>query len=1357
MKSSLRLTRLGFSTKISALLCLGILLLSAGGAWAQTGTAGTVQGLVTDEQNAAIPGAVVKITDTSTNNFLGTTTNNEGRYVFPQVSAGNYIVSVTKSGFAAFQVTNQRVSIGQSLTLDATLKVGATTTTVEVNAEAGAQLQTMNATVGNSLSGTSLLMLPNLGRDVTALAVLQPATTLGGFTAGSYNDANTYTLDGANITDDMAGNTTGYQTNYSGLGGSQGGGIPSGVIPTPVESIEEFKVSVSNQTSDFNNSSGAQIQMVSKRGSNQFHGAAYGFYFDTKVGSANSWSSNHTPFSFGSVSLPYTPIISNHRDRFGGALGGPITNKEFLGHKWYFFFNYEGMRFPNQNLYSKNVPTPLLRAGVIQVQNAAGVYLPYNLNPNPVTVAGVTYQPAICPAGSCDPRGIGLNPIVNQIWSQQMPLPNNPLGGDTFNTQGFLGTIRTPQTSNLYTGRIDHDFNDRWHFYASYRDYKLINLTSNQVDIGGVLPGTTFGIPTPTAPRPQQPSVWIAGLTTTINPTTTNTFVFDYFRTFWQWGSQNGPPQLPGLGGALEIGSGDSSGAYIPYNVNTQSVRQRFWDGQDKMVKDDLTMLKGNHLFGFGGTYQRNFDYHSRTDNGSGVNNQVSYLNANSGFVWASSPLAPGVANPYIPATVPASQYSSYEGLYAEELGMLSQTQVMYTRKGSNLALQPLGSSATDKSIIPLYSTYFYDTWHVKPSFTFTYGLGWNLEMPPYEINGSQVELVDSNNQPIVTTDFIAQREAAALQGQSYTPTIAYSLVRNVGSGLKYPYNPFYGEFSPRASFAWNPHATDGIMGKLVGNGKTVIRGGYGRIYGRLNGVDLVLVPLLGPGLLQGVTCINPTKSLGCAGSGVADPTTAFRIGTDGMTAPLAAAAPTLGQPYYPGVGSNPETVDPDALDPHFRPDRTDHFTLTVQRELSQHASLEVGYIGKILRNNYMLMDLNGLPYMTTLGGQSFAQAFGQVYQQLVFSGANPANITAQPFIEAALGGSSAAYCAGFNSCTAALVSKNTTLIKETAVSDLWAAMGKVPSWVLGRTLLSQPVVGGSVGQSTSVGMNTSLGYGNYNALFVTFHTNDWHGLTTLTNFTWGRALGTSQLAQYNSASTPLSIFDLGSSYGPQNFDYKFQYNLAMYYQPQIFRGQKGFLGHVLGGWTISPLFTAQSGGGSAVSYSEGSGAGTQAFGEVSTGAGDSSTSENAVGFGPYTGGTSAHYNIYGDTGTNIWQGTQSVGTKTSGTFGLNRWSDPGQVYNEFRPCVLGFDTSCGGYYNLRGLPTWNLDVSVVKDIGFHTERVGATFFWAVTNVLNHFQPGGASQSLTSPTTFGQITSQSNTPRNMEFGLRIHF
>jgi len=898
---------------------------------------------------------------------------------------------------------------------------------------------------------------------------------------------------------------------------------------------------------------------------------------------------------------------------------------------------------------------------------------------------------------------------------------------------------------------------------VTYRDYKLVNLTSNQVDIGGVLPGDKLGTPTALAPRPQQPSVWTAGLVSTLSPTTTNTFVFSYLRQFWQWADAGGQPSLPGLGGALEISGETSSPGLIPYNVNTQSVRQRFWDGQDKDLRDDISMLKGNHLFQFGGAYGRNFDYHSRSDNGAGVNNQISYLSTSSNLNFTPST---GVS--YIPSTVPSSQYTNYESYYAYVLGILSSTQVMYTRALPSLSPLPIGTNATDQSIIPYYSVYFQDTWHMKPSFTLTYGLGWNLEMPPYELQGKQVALVDASGQPISAQAFLAQRNQAALQGSVYTPQIGYELIRNVGAGLKYPYNPYYAEFSPRVSFAWNPHYSDGIMGKLFGNGKTVLRGGYSRIFGRLNGVDLVLVPLLGPGLLQGVTCVGPLSNGTCAGSGAQTPATAFRIGTDGLTAPLASPSPTISQPFYPG-GVNAESVDADTLDPNFKPDRTDNFTLTIQREFSQHLSLEVGYVGKIIKNEFQNVNLDSVPINETLGGQSFANAFGQLYSQMFFNGVSATNVAAEPFFETALGGAGSAFCKGYANCTAAVAANYGSLIKETAVSNVWNNMAGQSSWILPRSTYGQPYNGG-LAQATSVQLNTSLGWANYNALFASFHTNDWHGITTTSNFTYGRVLGTGAQVQASSSYTALNPFDIGANYGPESFDYKFIYNTNMYYDIPFYRSQKGILGHVLGGWTIAPLFTAQSGAPYGITYSEGACSGCEAMGEVTTpgtasvSANSNSHAENAVGYLPYTGAAAGHYNVAGGTGTNIIFGTNSVGTALhSGiNYGMNMFANPAAVFAEFRPCVLGIDTSCGGGAGpLRTLPTWNLDAQIVKNLAIYRERLGTQLFFTFTNVLNHFQPSfgnsTTSASLTNPTAFGQITGQSNTPRSLEFGIRVHF
>ena len=153
--------------------------------------------------------------------------------------------------------------------------------------------------------------------------------------------------------------------------------------------------------------------------------------------------------------------------------------------------------------------------------------------------------------------------------------------------------------------------------------------------------------------------------------------------------------------------------------------------------------------------------------------------------------------------------------------------------------------------------------------------------MPPVEANGKQVELVDA----IRPADFDA---VPTWRTQARGADWARSTIRRSAlpwwatprTGSKYPYNPFYGEFSPRVAVAWNPHFdSDSPMGKIFGHEDTVIRGGYGRIYGRLNGVDLVLVPLLGTGLIQPVQCVGSTFSNGTlrrVGTATATPVDCF-------------------------------------------------------------------------------------------------------------------------------------------------------------------------------------------------------------------------------------------------------------------------------------------------------------------------------------------------------------------------------------------------------------------------------------------------------------------------------------------------
>ena len=1329
-----------------SVVCLGILAsLCAAPAWSQATSSAAIAGLVTDEQGAAAPGAEVKIVDTATGSAQATLTNEAGRYVFAQVTPGVYTITVTKVGFAVFKVSAQKVDVGTTMTVNAALKVGSVSTTVEVRASAGAELQTTSASIGTTLDAKALQSLPNMGRDVATLAVMQPGTTPSGQTAGAFSDQNVFTLDGGNNSDDMAGNNTSYVTNFTGSGGTQTNGTPSGIIPTPIESIEEFRVSAFNQTADFSGSIGGQIIMVTKRGTNNYHGSAYGFYYATNVGAANSWTADHTPFG----SLPYTPLPSNHRTRFGGSLGGILLPK-LLGGKTYFFVNYEGSRFPNVSTYEALVPSALMRAGVIQIPDGNGTYQPYNLNPNPVTVNGLTYQPAQCGGTGCDPRNIGLNPVVNQIWSKYMPLPNDPIysGGDGYNTMGYLSSIRAPLTQNSYVVRVDHDLSDKHRLFATYRYTKIVNLTTNQVDIGGAMPGDVLGQPAATAARPQLPSFLVIGLTSTLKPTMTNDFRFNYTRNFWQWGGTSSVPQVPGLGGAVEIG-GESTSALIPYNVNSQNVRQRFWDGQDKIIKDDVTWIKGTHVIQIGGMYERNFDYHARTDNGQGINNQIVYqvTSANTNF---GSFVYPTVNSLGGPGGVPSNQQSTFNTYYAYVLGLVAQSQVVYTRSGQNLTLGPIGSSAYDQSVIPSYNLYFSDTWHVKPSVTLTYGLSYMLEMPPYELNGKQVSLTDSSGNQVIAQDYLNQRQTAALAGQVYNPVLGFALTPNINGHPKYPYDPFYGGVSPRFSVAWNPKFSDGFMGTLFGQNKTVIRAGYGRIFGRLNGVNLLLVPLLPPGLLQAVSCAGPSKNgSSCLLSNGVDPSTVFRVGVDGNSVQLPVVSQTLSQPYLPGVNGNAGASDVNWLDPHYRPERTDNLSVTVQRQINSAMSVEVGYVGRLIRNEMLARNLDSVPYMTTLGGQTFASAFGQMDLATPQSGTLPAGfaLTAQPFFETALGGANSSYCTGYANCTTAVAAKNTTSIRNSAVSDLWTALYKASSWTLPRSMISAPLGAGLSSQGYTYIATDASGTGNYNAMFMTYHLRDWHGISGISNFTWGRALGTGTTSQATSSNTALDVFNLGNNYGPQSYDIKFIYNAGLTYSPRWFTGQRGAIGHLLGGWTISPLFTAQSGSPLVVGYSEGSASGRQAFGEVSTSSSaTSSFTTNAQGVSPYTGGSSAVYNDVPSSG----------GVGTNNPQGVNMFSNPAGVLSEFRKCILGFDANCGGFA-LRGLPRWNMDAAVTKSVRMWKESIGADFTFQFTNVLNHVVMGSPSLTITSPTTFGRITGTASTPRQMEFGLRLHF
>jgi len=1322
------------------LCCFALLPISL---FAQSSSTGTVSGTVTDPSGAAVVGAKIVLTDKGTNVSREATSNDTGRFLFVDVQAGTYNLNISRDGFRMSRVTDQVVNVNQPLTLNVTLEIGSVSESVEVTAN-NAELQTLNATVGNTVSGTALNALPSVSRDASTFFTLQPGVSPDGSVAGVAMDQNSFQLDGGQNTNDMDGSMNVYTPSFAGdvtgglirneVTGNAGGG-PTGVMPTPIDSIEEFKVSTTNQTADFNSSAGSQVSMVTKRGTNNWHGTAYEYYLD------NNWSGN----TFDNNSVPAAdggpiPVPSYHYSRFGAAGGGPIIPKDILGGKTYFFANYEGFRWPNSETITRDVPTASMRAGLLFF---GGQF--YNLNPTAVTFNGVTF-----PGTALDPRGIGVNSVVQQMWST-MPLPNtNSCNGQTLcdvdasgngNVGVFTSNLSIPQSSNFGVARLDHDFGSKWHFMSSYRYYHLTRATDSQISIAN-------GTPVSLSSRPQVPWFFAAGLTTNITTNTTNDFHYSYLRNFWQWGSAGDTPQIAGLGGALDPFGQSQTQSLSPYNVDTQNTRTRFWDGEDNMIRDDVSILHGDHLFQFGGTYQRNWDFHERSDNGGGINFQPVFelgTAASSGINM----------NGFLPGTLAATDATNFGRDYAAALGIVSLSQTAFTRSGSDLTLNAPLTPAQDKSTIPFYNVYFSDSWHMKPTFTLTYGLGWTLEMPPVEEQGRQVELVDSAGQQIDAAAYLNQRKDAALQGQVYNPELGFALVGNTGGGQKYPYNPFYGAFSPRVAAAWNPSFHEGILGNLFGSGKTVIRGGYSRIFGRLNGVDLVLVPLLGTGLIQPVQCIDPLTAGACAGTSGSTPASAFRIGTDGLSAPIPTPSATLPQPDFPGINAIAAGAG-EALDRNFRPDRSDQFDFTIQRQLSSKMTLEVGYIGRIIRNEYQPLNINAVPYMMTLGGQSFAKAYAALEVQYCGGGTpaglagancvmNAGGITPQPFFETALAGTG--YCNGFTSCTAAVASKEGGAGGNLASQNVWSLWSDLDNggFNFPRTMLNTPLncpTGteiGCNGQLTSgVGVNASLGWGNYNAGFVTLKMADWHGLTLQQNFTYSKALGTVSVVQATSEFTTVDPYNIGAGYGVQPFDRKFAYNLFTVYEPPFFKGQHGVVGRLLGGWSFAPIFVAASGLPLELNTTNGD---SQAFGE-----GDSINffaDENGVLTCPNNFGSSRHNNVTGSTG---------IGTAGN----VNIFANPAAVFGCVRNPILGLDGGAGGAGVLRGMPFWNVDFQVKKNIHIN-ERFSAEFQSIFSNVFNHDQLADPVLNLASPQTWGVLGTQVNTPRSIELGLRFRF
>ena len=1255
------------------------LLLTSLAVFAQSSARSVLTGDISDPSGAVVSGAEVTLTELSTNVAHTTTTNQAGHYVFPAVQPGQYKLTVKKAGFRQ-TTTTVIISVGQNVAQNLSLELGGVSETVEVKAT-GAELQTVDASVGNVMSQQTLQSLPSLSRDATALLQLQPmaspsynsapgtgeGNTTSGGVAGALNDQNTFSLDGGDATSNTEGDA-----NYV-----SGQGAPRAVIPTPVESIEEFRVTTNNSNT-FARSSGAQVQMTTRHGSNSWHGAAYEYNQNTLY-NANLWQLNHV-----GKDRP-----SWHDNRYGGRVGGPLIKD-----KAFFFLMYEGRNFAKGVPFNRLVPSELMKQGILQFHDAtnSSVINQFNFATGAPT--------AMCASGPCDPRGVGMSPVISQIWNTYEPRGNNFSMGDGLNTVGFTSTV--PLITKEYDGiaRFDYNLSQNWTANAVIR-YAVSDANgTSQVDIGG-LTGGTLGVPRSTDNEPLQPRYYVFGLTGRVGSNITTDTHFDFLRHFWQWARRPPFPQVSGLNAAVQIYAESNTNGLVPMNIDTQNARSRVWDGKDYNLNEEMSWLRGAHLIQFGGAFRHQHFFHVRDDKVVGGLAEPFYF-----AEWTTKNMD---ISKHRPSSLRSTDNSNWDKLYAATMGMIDHSAQLLTR-APDLSPNTPGTPNTQNTLVDDYDLHIVDTWRMTPTLTLAYGLDWGLQTPPYETSGLQTIMVDaSKGNTILPYDTWANNMvSAALAGQAYSPLLGFMPVRQ--SGRKYPYDVDWHNFAPRLSIAWNPRGGSGLLNTFLGDGKSVIRAGFGRYFDRINGVGVVMTPALGVGFGNGVTCAGPTRANAC-GTGKINPDAGFRIGVDGgnvaipplqsITAPVVPSPQSAGIYLLPGGNTPTQTYD-FRIDPKRKTGVEDTWTLSLQRQLSNSMILEVGYVGRHAIHLYSGNDVNQIPYMFTASGQTFASAYDNIQRALLAGNA----VAPQPFLETVYAGGTAAY-----------VSDAADYLTNGQATDAFDILG----------LVTLPIDGQFIGGSD---ITTSKGMSNYNAGYISLRKQMTQGLMFQANYTLSHSMDDSGLAQEYVFFNPTDGFNMKRDYTTSYFDRRHVFTGFFVYDLPFGQGHQsgatGWLSKLLGGWEISSAITASSGLPQKV-YN----------GNSCQELGDGYVSQCASWIPT---GSAAH--------TSFSRHTMPDGSIN--VYGSN-WP---AVEAAFRMPLFG-DSRMGGT-PIVGFPRWNVDAALNKTIKI-TERVGIGLSLQAVNVFNHMEFSDPTPDISDTTTFGQTSTQYNSPRFLNIGIRIDF
>ncbi|MFL6257580.1 MAG: carboxypeptidase regulatory-like domain-containing protein [Pyrinomonadaceae bacterium] len=1117
-----------------ALACglLVSLLVAAVPATAQSGRS-TVRGTVRDQQGNVVMGASVTLTDAAKNFTRTQTTGEEGSYTFAAVPPGTYRIEVESKGFKKVSVADVQALVDTPVDMDVELTAGLETESVTVTSSNDAALNTTDATLGTAFESRRIQELPLNARNVVGLLSLQPGVTRAGYVNGGRADQANVTLDGVDVNEQQRGLDIVTDEAFA------------AVLRSTPDSLQEFRVTTTNPNAEQGRSSGAQVSLVTKSGTNQFHGALYEYHRNT-ITTANDFFNNKA-----GVARPQLL-----RNIFGGAIGGPIIKDRL-----FFFGTYEGYREATATSVLREVPLPTLGQGIVRYRTANGASDPSCPagTPSGVRCLNVAQiNAAYVAANGVTP---GINPLaLAVIASAASRYPaNDPGAGDGLNTSGFRFNARTPAKLNTYITRFDLNITDRQNLFVR-GNYQNDNVTHSVY--GGTDCGAGDNIQcfpdTPALTLWNHPKGIAVGHSWTVTNTLVNRAAYGFTR-------------------AAFTDQGDATSNFQSFRFIFRPLGYKRSLERTTPVHnfvDDVSWVKGGHTLQFGGNVR--LIANNRTSFGAAYDNAItnpSYYDCSGDAVIFDNETCGDSVFPNVDS---GSETDLRDALTAI-IGRFSQygASLVYDQSGQ---LQPVGTPTTRSFATQEYEFYAQDSWRWRSNLTINYGVRWSTSTPVYERNGFQVKPVQSLG------DYFRQRVESADRGVPFNDPITVDLAGKANNKPGF-YQQDWNNFAPSVSVAWSPDFGDNAFGRLIGRkGKSVIRGGYRLSYDRVGSqlaVNFDLNNSLGFVSSRGISANT---------FNVSDRLAPLFTGPNQNVRPLLAArgVDLPGSIHFPlTTPSDEDQRIEQSLDDTITTPYNHSVNLSYGRELKGGLSFETSYVGRFARNLLATRDIMQLNNIRDpASGMTWYEAANRLVD-LRYAGAAITSVQPIPFFENLFPG----LAGNFN------VLGTTRALTATQAAYRRVALGSVggrntTDYTFAQLLWDDRPISRFNNifyqpQYAALSVFSTIARSNYNAAQFTLRQRLRNDLIFDFNYTFAHSLdnasGLQSSGAYGSAFIVNALFP-DQNYADSDFDVRHTINanwlvgLPFGRKKMFFHDANKVVNGILGGWTMTGIFRYNTG-----------------------------------------------------------------------------------------------------------------------------------------------------------------------------------